>query len=219
WCPRAYGHIQRTGSSLDFRGLGGGAFGVFPGQPDGVDFFGFWLVSVKPLKFGGDDDAAELGGHVGGGRFGLRGVPGRVEAAGLGVGGVVPGGGVPADGDGLAGEHERDGALDRAGGAVAGLAGPEELLRVFYRDFNSPSGCVSFDHPGDARVLFRGDEGQVKPGSGLVADEDDGSRSPFTRGRPFLPVRPGGRSWSAALERSLVVQVTPPGSCFSSSPA
>jgi len=45
---------------------------------------------VKSLKFGGDDDAAELGGHVGGGRLGLRGVPGRVEAAGLGVGGVVP---------------------------------------------------------------------------------------------------------------------------------
>src|SRR2546429_3336683 len=76
--------IGRTlASKLDFRGLGGGAFGVFPGQPDGVDFFGFWLVSVKPLKFGGDDDAAELGGHVGGGRVGLRRVPGRVEAAGL----------------------------------------------------------------------------------------------------------------------------------------
>ena len=29
----------------------------------------------------------------------------------------------------------------------------------------------------------------------------------------------GGRSWSAALARSLVVQVTPGGSCFSSSPA
>ena len=35
--------------SLDFRGLSGGAFGVFPGQPDGVDFFGFWLISVKSL--------------------------------------------------------------------------------------------------------------------------------------------------------------------------
>jgi hypothetical protein len=30
--------------SLDFRGLGGEVFGVFPGQPDGVDFFGFRLV-------------------------------------------------------------------------------------------------------------------------------------------------------------------------------
>jgi len=40
---------------------------------------------------------------------------------------MVAGSGVPADGKGLAGEHERDGPLDRAGGAVAGLAGPEEL--------------------------------------------------------------------------------------------
>jgi hypothetical protein len=47
---------------------------------------------------------------------------GASQAAGLGVGGAVTGGGVPADGDGLAGEHERDRALDRAGGGVAGLA-------------------------------------------------------------------------------------------------
>src|SRR6266568_1598252 len=47
----------------------------------------------------------------------------------------------------------------------------------------------------------------------------DGSRSPFTRGRPFFPVRSGGRPQSAALLRSLVVQVTPSGSSFSSSPA
>ena len=54
------------------------------------------------------------------------------------VGGVVAGGGVPADGDGLAGELERDGPLDRAGGAVARLPGPEDLLAVFYRDLNRP---------------------------------------------------------------------------------
>jgi hypothetical protein len=62
---------------------------------------------------------------------------------------VVAGGGVPADGDRLAGEHERDGPLDSPGGAVAGLPGAEQLLRVLDRDF---------------------------------------------RGRPFFPVRAGGRS-------------------------
>ena len=62
---------------------------------------------------------------------------GGVQAAGLGVGGVVADGGVPADGDGLAGEHERDRALDLAGGAVAGLAGAERLLRVLDRDFTA----------------------------------------------------------------------------------
>jgi hypothetical protein len=41
---RVYGG---PGSKLDFRGLGGDVFDVFPGQADGVDFFWFWLVSVK----------------------------------------------------------------------------------------------------------------------------------------------------------------------------
>jgi hypothetical protein len=54
------------------------------------------------------------------------------------VGGVVPGGGVPAGGDGLAGELERDGPLDRAGGAVAGLPGAEDLPGVLDRDLNLP---------------------------------------------------------------------------------
>ena len=52
------------------------------------------------------------------------------------VGGVVAGGGVPGDGDRLAGERERAGALDGAGGSVAGLPGAEELLAVFYRHFH-----------------------------------------------------------------------------------
>ena len=40
------------------------------------------------------------------------------------AGGVVPGGGVPAGGDGLAGELEWDGTLDGAGGAYPVFAGP-----------------------------------------------------------------------------------------------
>src|SRR5271156_1829491 len=108
-----------------------------------MDFCGFWLVRLNWLKSGGDDDAAELGGHVGGGRLGLRRVPGSVYPAGLDVGGVVPGGCVPADGEGLACEHERDGPLNRVGGPVAGLPGAEELLRVLDRDFNGPSRGVS----------------------------------------------------------------------------
>jgi len=49
------------------------------------------------------------------------------------VRGAVAGGGVPEGGDGLAGELERDGALDGAAGAVAGLAASEDRLTVFYR--------------------------------------------------------------------------------------
>jgi hypothetical protein len=54
----------------------------------------------------------------------------------------VAGGGVPGDGDGLAGELEGDGALDGGCGAVTGLAGAEDLLRVLDRDFNAPSGVL-----------------------------------------------------------------------------
>ena len=56
-----------------------------------------------------------------------------------GVGVVMPGGGVPAGGDGLTGELKRDGALDGAGLPVAGLAGAEDLLRLFYRNLDGPS--------------------------------------------------------------------------------
>jgi hypothetical protein len=64
-----------------------------------MDFCRFWLVRTKSLKFGGDDDAAELGGHVGGGTArSSRSTRGR-QAVGLGIGGAVAGG-VPADGEG-----------------------------------------------------------------------------------------------------------------------
>jgi hypothetical protein len=103
-----------------------------------VDFFACRLVTARWLKSGGDQDAAELGGHVGGRWLGLAVVPGGTGAAGLHVGGVVPRGGVPGDGDGLAGDLERDGALDGVGSPVAGLAGAEDLLAVFYCDFSQP---------------------------------------------------------------------------------
>jgi hypothetical protein len=109
---------------------------VFPGQADDADFFGGRLVGVRCLKSGGYDDAAELGGHVGGGRLGLAGVPGGAGPVSGHVGGVVAGGGVPAGGDGLAGELERDGPFDRAGGAVADLPGAEHLPGVFDRDLD-----------------------------------------------------------------------------------
>src|SRR5208282_4870956 len=84
---------------------------VFPGQTDDVDFFGCWLVGARCLKSCDDEDPAELGGHVGGRGLGLGGVPGSAGTVIFHVGWVVAGGGVPAGGDGLAGELERDRAL------------------------------------------------------------------------------------------------------------
>lgn len=85
---------------------------------------------------------------------------------------VVAGGCVPEDGDGLAGELERDGALDGPGGAVAGLPGPEGLLRVFYRYLDAPSRGVSFDDLSGRRAQVGGDQGEVVPGRGPVPDQD-----------------------------------------------
>lgn len=70
------------------------------------------------------------------GRLGLAGIPGGAGAAGVDGGGVVPGGGVSRGSDGLAGELKGDGVLDRAGGAVAGLPGAEDLPGVLGRDFD-----------------------------------------------------------------------------------
>jgi len=90
------------------------------------------------------------------------------------VGGIVPGGGVPGRGDGLAGELEGDGALDGAGGAVAGLACAEDLPGIFDRHLDAPSGGVPLDHLRGVSIRIGGDQGQVVAGAGLVADEHDG---------------------------------------------
>ncbi len=67
------------------------------------------------------------------------------------VGGVMAGGGVPGDGDGLASELERDCAVNGAGGPVAGLPGAEDLPGVFYRDLDGPPGRVPLDDLGGGR--------------------------------------------------------------------
>jgi hypothetical protein len=72
-----------------------------PGQADGADFLRCWLIMVRCPKSGGDEDAAELGCHVGGGRRGLRLVPGGAVAAvgDAGTGSVASGiGGIPFSG-------------------------------------------------------------------------------------------------------------------------
>src|SRR6266568_2875992 len=147
---------------------------VFPGQADDVDFFGGRLVGARCLKSCGDEDAAELAGHVGGRRLDLGGVPGGAGPVMCHVGGVVTSGGVPADGDGLAGDLEWDGPLDRAGGAVARLPGPEDLLAVFYRDLDRPAGGVPLDHLRGGGGGIGGDQGQVIAARWPVADQHDG---------------------------------------------
>ena len=145
----------------------------FPGQADDVDFFEGWLVRLRWPKSCGDEDPAELGGHVGGRWLGLGGVPGSAGAVIFDVGGVMPGGGVPGGGDGLAGELERDGALDGAGGAVAGLACAEDLAGVLDRDLDAPPGGIPLDDLREPGAGVGGDQGHVVPGRRGVTDQHD----------------------------------------------
>ena len=78
------------------------------------------------------------------------------------VGGVVADGGKPAGGDGLAGELERDGSLDRACGA--GLPGTEDLAGVLDRDLGGLPAGIAFDHLRGGRGGIGGDQGQVIAG-------------------------------------------------------
>jgi len=49
--------------------------GAFPGQPDGVDFFGGRFAGMNRPVFRGVEDPAEFGDHVSGGQLGLGPAP------------------------------------------------------------------------------------------------------------------------------------------------
>ena len=103
-----------------------------------MDFCWGRFAGVTWPIFGGDEDAPELGDHVGGGGLGFGAVPGSSGPVLGHVGWVVTSGGIPDDGDALAGQGEGDGAVHGRGQPVVGLARAEDLFRVFYRDFNRP---------------------------------------------------------------------------------
>jgi hypothetical protein len=91
---------------------------------------------------GGDKGAAELGEHVFEGWFGLGVIPGLCAAAGVDAGRGVAVPGVPGDDQGAGEQGERDGALDGAGCAVAGLAGAGDVAGVGEGLLDGPAGGV-----------------------------------------------------------------------------
>src|SRR5215475_2695323 len=128
---------------------------------------------------------AELGVHVGGGGVGFGAVPGAACAVVGDVVGVVAGGGVPADGEGLAGQAERDGAFDGFGGAVVGLADAEELFGVFDADLDGPATGVAGDGLGGGGVRVGGDQREVVAAAGLgLSQEGHGDRAWTEHGVP-----------------------------------
>jgi hypothetical protein len=68
---------------------------------------------------------------------------------------------------------ERDGPLDRAAGAVTGLADAGELAGVLERDLDVPAGRVALDQVGRGGVQVGGDQREVvAAGGGPFADQD-----------------------------------------------
>jgi hypothetical protein len=125
-------------------------------------------------KSGGDDDAAQLGEHVGEGRLGLGGVPGGSPTPVGEVGAVVAVQGAPEHGDRVAVQAERDGAAHGVLGAVAGLADAEKVAGLGEGDLDRPAPGVSADQRCRAAVPVGGDQGQVVAGvRAVVAQQDD----------------------------------------------
>ena len=77
------------------------------------------------------------------------------------VGGLVAGGGVSADGQGQAGQAERDGAFDGQRLAVVGLAHSDQLLGVLDGHLDRPAGGVAFDQLAGGGLAVGGDQRQV----------------------------------------------------------
>src|SRR5450759_1922624 len=127
---------------------------VFPGQAEDGDFLWGGRLGVFVAILGGDDDATELGEHVEDRGLGLLPVPRGQLSRRCDVVGVVSGGGIPADSEGVYGERERDGAFDGGAQSVAGLADAADLLGVFDRDLDGPARGIPLDY-------LRGASGQV----------------------------------------------------------
>lgn len=125
------------------------------------------MLGPSGPKSGGDKDAAELGEHVGGGGGGLGSVPGPAGAVLGDVGGLVAGGGVPADGQGQAGQAGRDGPFDRPGLAVVGRAEAEQLFGVLDGHLGCPSSGVPLHDLACGGVQVGGDQRKVIAAAGL----------------------------------------------------
>jgi hypothetical protein len=118
----------------------------------------------------GYQDVAELGEHVLEGGFGLGVVPGLGVAACGDAGRAMAVPGVPDDDQGVDEQRERDGALDGAAGAVAGLAGAQDVAGVGEGLLDGPAGGVAGDQGGGAGGQVGGDQGEQ---AGVVAAGED----------------------------------------------
>ena len=130
-------------TTLVFRRFCGSCPSGGPGCEDGLGFLRGGLLRAWAAKSRGDDDPAELDGHVVVGRFGLRGVPAGPSPVPDDVTGAVTVQGVPDGDHAKTDQPERHGPLHGATCPIAGFAHPDDLAGVGEGLLDSPARCVA----------------------------------------------------------------------------
>ena len=177
-----------------------------------------------------NQDPAALGEHVLEGGFDLGVLPGLDVVAGDDPDRAVAVPAVPGEDEGPGDQGERNGALDGTAGAVAGLAGTEDVAGVGEGLLDGPAGGVAGDQGDGSTGQVCGDYGEQ---AGVaVAGEDDPDGAGVQAAVPqagnvgeddvlVTAVGPGGgqraaaASWPGAPSRSALRRGRPrvPGAC------
>jgi hypothetical protein len=113
-------------------------------------FLAGWPAQGMTAKSGGDDDPAELDGHVVVGGFGLRGVPAVPSPVTGHVIGAVTVQCVPDGDDAETDQPERHGPFDGATCPIAGLTHSDDVANVGEGLLDSQARCVA------GHQVFRG---------------------------------------------------------------
>src|SRR5215203_1140097 len=130
--------LRWSARSLVFRGFCRSCSGGGPGCENGAGFLRGGLLRTWAAKSGGDDDAAELDGHVVVGGFGLRGVPAGPRSVTGYVVGCVSVQRVPDGDHAETDQPERHRSFHGAACPVAGLADSDDLAGVGEGLLDSP---------------------------------------------------------------------------------
>src|SRR3954454_12893471 len=162
-----------------------------PGGEDGPGFLRGGLLRAWAAKSRGDDDPAELDGHVVVGGFGLRGVPAGSSTVTGHVVGCVPVQGVPEGDQAETDQPEGHGSFHGTTCPIPGLAYPYDLTGVGEGLLDSPTGGITGYQIFRGRCQIGGDQRKsitavvtIASAGLVVADQNDAHGSAAKRSVP-----------------------------------